>query len=97
MRAQAKWEKVRLVILDEKSMVGLQTFGKMERCARQIMAKPSDSFGGLPFLLFGDFAQLPPVMDSSMYTNKSFQDPLKTGGSSLFRSFEKSMTLDVIH
>ena len=57
------------VIIDEMSMVGRKTFGQVDR--RLLQAFPQEVFGGCSCLLFGDFGQLPPVMDLPLYTTDS--------------------------
>ena len=63
-RLQHRWQKVKLLIIDEKSMVGRRTMGKADRQLCQIFPENADEIlGGMSCLLFGDFAQLPPVGD----------------------------------
>ena len=52
------------LIIDEMSMVGRKIFGQVDQRLRQVFPHQADElFGGCSCLLFGDFGQLPPVMD----------------------------------
>ena len=60
------------IIIDEMSMVGRKTFGQVDRRLRQVFpARSKELFGGCSCLLFGDWGQLPPVMDLPLYTTVS--------------------------
>src|ERR1700683_1649973 len=52
--------------------------------------------GGLPTILFGDFAQLQPVGDSPMYSDKpsGYCTALHAKGCRVFESFKQSVTLN---
>ena len=59
------------------SMVGLKLLYAIDACLCQIFPHNSDEpFGGLIVVLFGDFGQLPPVMDTPLYALVT--DPSKT-------------------
>ena len=69
---QTRWKEIKLLILDEKSMVGRSQVGHMDRHLYQAYPQNADEIlGGIPAIFFGDFAQLPPVGDSPMYSDKS--------------------------
>src|ERR1700683_1156432 len=55
-------------------------------------------FGGMPTIFFGDFAQLPPVGDSPMYSDKpsGYRTALHAEGRCVFESFKQSVTLNTI-
>lgn len=57
---------LKLLIIDEISMVGSTLLGRVDTRLRQIMGK-NDKFGGLSVIVVGDLSQLPPVMDSPLY------------------------------
>ena len=68
---QTHWKEIKLIILDEKSMVGRSQVGCMD--CRLCQAYPQNAnkiLGGMPAIFFGDFAQLPPVGDSPMHSDK---------------------------
>ena len=52
--------------------------------------------GGIGVLLFGDFAQLPPVADSPLYSSKIPNKPLAIAGRDVYFSFNQSITLQHI-
>ena len=57
---------VKLLIIDEISMVGSTMFSRVDTRLRQIMGL-NESFGGVSVIIVGDLSQLPPVMDSPIY------------------------------
>ncbi|XP_059142987.1 uncharacterized protein LOC131930491 [Physella acuta] len=57
---------IKLLIIDEISMVGSTLFSRVDSRLRQIMGD-NKPFGGISVLLVGDLNQLPPVMDSLIY------------------------------
>lgn len=61
-----KLSDLKLLIIDEISMVGSGTFCRVDTRLRQIMGR-NDSFGGIPCIVVGDLNQLAPVMDSSIF------------------------------
>lgn len=69
----------------------------MDRRLRQILAQPHEFAGGISILTFGDFAQLPPVMDRPLYATKQHPNALVREGQALYQSFDWSITLDVVH
>ncbi len=69
---QTQWRHVKLLILDKKSMVGRAQMGHCDRHLRQAFPESAgDSLGGVPAIFFGDFAQLPPIGDTPLYTTTS--------------------------
>ena len=66
---QQSLASMRYLIIDEISMVGRKLFGQIDRRLSQVFPQHAcDALGGCSCLLFGDFAQLPPVMDLPLYT-----------------------------
>lgn len=65
LKFQHQWEDIKPLIIDEKSMVGRTMAGKMNSQLPQILT--DEVMGEIGVLLFSDFAQLPPVADSSLY------------------------------
>jgi len=94
---QTQWKNVKLLILDEKSMVGRSQLGRGDR--RLCQAFPTNSeetLGGLPAIFFGDFAQLPPIGDTPLYSTKEGRGchaALAAEGHTVFESFTQSVTL----
>ena len=65
-RNLATWTTLKLLIIDECSMLGLELFEKLNEIA-QIVRKNTKPFGGIRLLLSGDFYQLSPVNDSFIF------------------------------
>jgi len=91
---QHQWKYIKLLIVDEKSMIGRTMAGMMDSRLRQILT--DEVMGGVGVLLFGDFAQLPPVGDSPLYSSKAPQKPLQISGREAYLSFNQSITLQQI-
>lgn len=58
-----KWLNVRLLIIDEISMLSPEIFDKLNKIA-QAIRENKKSFGGIQLILSGDFCQLPVVKSS---------------------------------
>ncbi|KAH9398505.1 hypothetical protein TYRP_018746 [Tyrophagus putrescentiae] len=56
------FSQLKLIIIDEVSMVGLSMLSKVDTRLRQIMGV-DELYGNLPVIVLGDFNQLRPVMD----------------------------------
>lgn len=59
--AVKRWRKVKVIVIDEISMLAGEFFDKVEYVARKIR-EDERPFGGIQVVLCGDFLQLPPVM-----------------------------------
>ena len=59
------------IVIDEVSMIGSGLFHWIDRRARQAFARPDEIFGGASIILVGDFAQLPPVQDKSLFDSNT--------------------------
>jgi hypothetical protein len=57
---------LKLLIIDEISMVGSTLFSRVDTRLRQIFGL-NESFGGISIIVVGDLNQLPPVLDSPVY------------------------------
>ena len=93
-RLQHEWKDIKLLIIDEKSMVGRTMAGKIDARLRQIIG--DEVMGGIGVLLLGDFAQLPPVGDSPLYSSKLPHKALQIAGRDAYLSFNQSTTLQHI-
>ena len=99
-RLQTRWKNAKLLIIDEKSMVGRTQMGRVDRRLQQTYpANVTEIFGGMPALIFGDFAQLPPVGDTPLYSDKSSSahTTLSQEGRMVFEHFTQSVTLDTVY
>ena len=66
---QKSMNGVKYVIINEMSMVGRKMFGEVDKRLRQAFPQNSNCvFGGCSCTLFGDFGQLPPVMDLPLFS-----------------------------
>ncbi|XP_065370889.1 uncharacterized protein LOC135963037 [Calliphora vicina] len=67
----AKFMDLKIIIIDEISMVGAKMLGYLDARLKQIF-KSTAAFGGISILVFGDLKQLPPVGDRWVFsTNPS--------------------------
>ena len=93
---QQSLAEMQYLIIDEMSMVGRKTFGQIDKRLRQVFPHHADQlFGGCSCLLFGDFGQLPPVMDLPLYTTVS-RTALSDLGSSAYLLFDCAIVLDQV-
>lgn len=56
-----RWQKTRILIIDEISMMSPNTLELIEYVARKCRYRDNKPFGGVQIILSGDFAQLPPI------------------------------------
>ncbi|CAH2448661.1 DNA helicase [Komagataella phaffii CBS 7435] len=68
----ARWRNVKVLIMDEVSMIDGVLFSKLNEVA-QIVRKNQLPFGGIQVVLTGDFFQLPPVPDKDTKMTYCFQ------------------------
>lgn len=68
-----RWNKCRILIIDEISMMGRKLLEKVDYIARKIryIDKP---FGGIQLVLVGDLLQLPPVNDEWCFKSPLWKD-----------------------
>ena len=107
---------VQLLVIDEVSTLGAAAFEivcrRLEQVGKVLWRKrhgrpPPDSlggFGGIGVLLIGDFAQLPPVLSSSLLAQAPLQDgrsgslrSLALAGRQTFQTFEQIVRLRRAH
>jgi len=74
-RFQTRCKEIKLLILDEKSMVGRSQVGRIGPSPVPGSSSNADEiFGGITnYLFFGDFGQLPPVGDSLLYSEQTIR------------------------
>ena len=91
-RVRKELSKLRLVIIDEVSMIGSTLFSWVNFRLQQIFDS-KELFGGISVILFGDFNQLKPVMDSWIFNERVRHDAYRnlvagTGASGLWQMFD---------
>ena len=65
---QNNFKNTHCLFIDEMSMLGLRMLVQIDTRLREAMSEHAENpFGGLIVVLFGDFAQLPPVVDQPLY------------------------------
>src|SRR6185436_10281227 len=95
-RLQQRVEGKKYFIADEKSMIGRRLLAFMDvRMCQAFPEYQNEPFGGQSVILFGDFGQLPPVLDLPMYTTIS-RDSLSNDGRTAYKQFQEVYKLDVI-
>ncbi len=87
---QQTMSTTKYIIIDETSMVGRKVFGQIVRQAFPHHAQ--EVFGGCSLLLFGDFGQLPPVMDLPLYTTDT-RTELSDQGRTAYLQFDRAFIL----
>lgn len=63
-RLRQRWQSLKVLVIDEISMLDGVLFDKLEHIAR-VVRNCRQPFGGIQLVLSGDFFQLPPVPDQS--------------------------------
>ena len=82
---KVKLQHLRVVIIDEVSMVGAQTLISIHKRLQEIKDSKSDvPFGGVSILAVGDLLQLPPVGDSAVFSTP--RDPMHRMSMSLWET-----------
>ena len=92
---QERLSNVKLLIIDEMSMIGRTMLRCIDLRLREVHpSRSQEPFGGVNICLFGDFGQLPPVMDQAMYSKETASaPPLSKDGVKSFKAFKKAVIL----
>ena len=91
---QEDFKNTKVLIIDEKSMVGCFLLWCIDQRLRQ--ARPSHAllpFGGHLVLMCGDLSQLPPVGDLALYATSGRKTAKQLLGFGLYKQFVESYTL----
>lgn len=91
-QVRKSFSKLRLVIIDEVSMIGSSLFSWVNFRLQQIFDS-KELFGGISVILFGDFNQLKPVKDTWIYNERVRYDAYGNlvagaGASGLWQKFD---------
>ncbi len=66
----------------------------IDKQLRQAFSKnKNETFGRLSIIMFGDFGQLPPVLDLPIYTTNMSRDTTSNNGVASYNNFEKCINL----
>ena len=88
---QQNLQEVEYIIIDEMSMVGRKMFGQVDSRLRQAFPHNADTvLGGCSCILFGDYGQLPPVMDLALFSQES-RSALSDLGRAAYQLFDKAV------
>ena len=96
---QENCAELKVLLVDERSMVGASTLGWVEFLCRHGVIRgqgTGKTWGGLPVVVFfGDDAQLPPVLDSPVYKSSS-KHPSAIHGVLIWSQFNHAVALNTI-
>lgn len=67
-----RWQRTKVLIVDEISMLDPAYFEKINLIAQRIRKKSSFAFGGIQLILVGDFLQLPPIANKNSETKERY-------------------------
>ena len=71
---QGTYTHLRVLVIDEVSMIGRLSFDDLNKFLRQIKDNDKEDFGGVSVLLIGDLFQLPPVKQSCIFDMPTLTD-----------------------
>ena len=82
---------VKLIVIDEKSMMGRPMLEAIDRRLKQARPRARDQpFGGISIMIVGDFRQLPPVGESPLYLRDAEgTTPEDVIGGQLYEKFDE--------
>ena len=78
------------------SLNGTRLLHHVEKKCTEIFPNKEKKFGGICVYLFGDYWQLPPVLDTPAYADRFFDDA-SSEGAVVFKSFEAFFELRTNH
>jgi DNA replication protein DnaC len=94
---QNRLQNIEYFIIDEKSMVGRKMLALVDLRLRQAFPEQKNQpFGGKSIILFGDFGQLPPVLDHPIYTTNILKDSLSNDSIVAYNQFQEVYKLDIV-
>lgn len=93
---QERMQPIKYLIIDEISMVGHKMFGYIDKRLRQAFPHACNTvLSGCSCILFGDFGQLPPVMDLPLYTSTA-RSAISDLGRTIYQQFNKAIVLQQV-
>lgn len=98
-KLQKNCQGLKVLLVDERSLIGATTLGWVEFMCRYGVEEGQNfdkTWGGLPVVIFfGDDVQLPPVLDSPVY-NTSGKTPAALHGALVWKNFNHAVNLQQI-
>lgn len=92
----AQLHELKLLIIDEISLVGNKLLYLIDQRLRQIFDKPGIPFGGISIIGFGDFNQLMPVGDGPIYRSLKNNDLHILAGNVLWDLFDSYRLTEIM-
>lgn len=78
-------------------MVGRRMLGLIDMRLRQAFPDQSNEpYGGRSIIMFGDFGQLPPVLDLPMFSNDASRDTNSNNGIASYKHLLEVYKLDIV-
>ena len=71
---QLEYKNRKFLTIDEMFVVGRRLLKYAEERCSEIFPNNEQKFGGINVYLFGDYRQLPPVLDIPVYADRFFDD-----------------------
>ena len=95
-RLQMDFRGCKMLVIDEMSMMSPLRLYQIDQRLRQARPEHSDKpFGNIAIVLMGDFAQLPPVMEKSLY-DEPLIEHFAAQGKLAYEKFNNVIILDTI-
>ncbi|KID81497.1 ATP-dependent DNA helicase PIF1 [Metarhizium guizhouense ARSEF 977] len=94
---QSRLRHVKYLVIDEKSMLGLEQLARIDSRLRQAFPqRSSEFFGSVSVLLVGDYFQLPPVRQKPLYSTSTNLSLLERKGQAAYQLFDRSVFLTTV-
>ncbi|KAM4062542.1 PIF1-like helicase [Hirsutella rhossiliensis] len=94
---KSRLRHVKYLVIDEKSMLGIEQLARIDSRLRQAFPQRSlEFFGGVSVLLVGDFFQLPPVRQKPLYSTSTSLSSLERRGQVAYRLFDRTVFLTTV-
>lgn len=94
---QSRLRHVKYLVIDEKSMLGLEQLARIDSRLRQAFPHHNlEFFGGVSVLLVGDFFQLPPVRQKPLYSTSTSLSSMERRGQAAYQLFDRTVFLATV-